>query len=97
MVNENDLPEEEFEDEEENEVEVEETVDLSKKISPLKAIKNHCRYQCSAGEVKEWSNCQNKDCPLHPFRKGKNPFRKRTLSDEERKKIAERLQKSRKS
>lgn len=59
----------------------------------LRAIKLKC-YDCSSYQLSEVRNCTITECPLHPFRLGKNPFRKRDLSDEERKKISERLNKT---
>ena len=59
--------------------------------NPVKAIRAYCLECCceSASEVKL---CPVTECQLHPFRLGKNPFRKgRALSDEEKKRNAERL------
>ena len=36
--------------------------------------------------------CPSKDCPLYPFREGKNPFKKE-YTEEERKAMAERFKK----
>ena len=64
------------------------------KITPMKAIRMKC-LDCCMDQVKEVRLCSAKDCPLHPFRLGKNPYRaKREYTEEERKKIAERLHKS---
>lgn len=63
--------------------------------SPLKAIRAKCMDCCceQRGEVKL---CSVEDCPLHPFRFGKNPFRtKRVHTEEQRKVLAERLAKAR--
>lgn len=66
------------------------------RTSPLKAIKQYCRTQCCCDDMDSWKNCQIEDCQLHPFRLGKNPFRKkRKMTDEQRKKIANRLAKAR--
>lgn len=59
----------------------------------LRAIRLKC-YDCSAYQLSEVRNCTIETCPLHPFRLGKNPFKKRELSDEERQKIGERLNKN---
>lgn len=42
--------------------------------SPLKAIRARCLDCCCfrAGEVRQ---CPSNDCPLHPFRFGRNPNR----------------------
>jgi hypothetical protein len=44
-------------------------------LSPVKAIKKHC-LDCSGGSKKEVRECIIQDCPLYPFRFGKNPNRK---------------------
>lgn len=64
---------------------------MSDKITPLRAIKKHC-LDCRFGSRKEVAACEDEDCSLYPFRLGKNPFRpNRSLSDEEKKKMVERL------
>lgn len=59
----------------------------------LRAIRLKC-YDCSSYNIIEIKECPVKECPLYPFRQGNNPFRKRTLTDEQRKKIGERLNKA---
>ena len=59
--------------------------------NPVKAIRAYCLECCceSASEVKL---CPVTECQLHPFRLGKNPFRKgRELTAEEKQRNAERL------
>lgn len=57
--------------------------------SPLKSIRQFC-MQCkggSGGGRKPWKavrECQVTTCPLHPFRMGKNPFQKLTLTGTQR-------------
>lgn len=46
-----------------------------KRLSPVKAIKIKC-LDCSDGVKKEVRECIILDCPLYPFRLGKNPNRK---------------------
>ena len=46
-----------------------------KKLSPLKAIRAKC-LDCSVYQYSEISNCNISDCPLYPYRMGKNPNRK---------------------
>lgn len=59
--------------------------------NPMKAIKAKC-LDCCCGNAAEVKLCPAQDCPLHPFRLGRNPFRaKREYSDEERAALAERL------
>lgn len=59
----------------------------------LRAIRLKC-YDCSSYQLSEVKNCNITNCPLYPFRLGKNPFRKRELTDEQRQKIGERLNKT---
>ena len=63
--------------------------------SPIKAIRMKC-LDCCLDSVNEVKLCTIENCPLHPFRFGKNPFRKRTLSEEQKQAIAERLKQYRK-
>ena len=46
-----------------------------KTITPIKSIRQHC-LECCCQQKGEVLNCQIKDCPLYPFRLGKNPNRK---------------------
>lgn len=61
--------------------------------SPLKAIRAKC-LDCNytSNEVKE---CPCTDCPLHPFRFGKNPYSKRKMTEEQREAARVRLMKAR--
>ena len=60
-------------------------------MSVLKAIRAKC-LDCCGGSPAEVRECEIDHCALHPFRMGKNPFRKkRELSDEQREALAERL------
>lgn len=56
----------------------------------LRAVLYYC-YGCSSYQLSEVKNCTVTNCPLYPFRLGKNPFRKREVTDEERQKMRERL------
>lgn len=63
--------------------------------SPVKAIRAFC-LECVCGNSAEVKRCEITRCPLHPFRFGKNPFRKgRELSEEEKAKMAENMRKYR--
>jgi len=44
-------------------------------MRPLKSIRKKC-LECSAGSTKEVRMCLIKNCPLYPYRFGKNPKRK---------------------
>lgn len=46
-----------------------------KDLSPVKAIRAYC-IECSGNSCKEVRECIIKNCPLYPFRLGKNPNRK---------------------
>lgn len=59
-------------------------------MSPIKAIKEKC-LDCCCGNKHEVDVCGIKDCPLFPFRKGKNPNKKMSLSEDQRKKAGERM------
>jgi len=60
--------------------------------TPLKAIRAKC-LDCVCFQREEVRLCPSEDCPLHPFRFGKNPFRKKTLTDEQKQQYAERMKK----
>jgi hypothetical protein len=45
------------------------------KVTPLKAIRLHC-LDCSGGSTKEVRLCVISDCPLYPYRFGRNPKKK---------------------
>lgn len=42
----------------------------------VREIRSMCLY-CMGGSYKEVRECDNTNCPLHPFRMGTNPNRKR--------------------
>lgn len=66
-----------------------------KKItSPIKAIRAYC-LDCSNNQPKEIRECPIVKCPLYDFRMGANPFEKKKLTPEQKKKVAERLKKGR--
>lgn len=46
----------------------------NKYLSPLKSIRKNC-LECSNQQPKEVKECSIIDCPLYPFRLGKNPNR----------------------
>lgn len=64
---------------------------LPKTTSPMRAIRHKC-LDCCAGSYTEVEKCAAKRCPLHPFRLGKNPYRK-PVSDERRAALSERMRK----
>lgn len=64
-------------------------------LTPIKAIRAKC-LDCCCGSANEVKQCPCKSCSLHPFRFGKNPYRKaREYTPEEREAIAARLSKNR--
>jgi len=68
------------------------------RTNPVKAIRDHCKHQCCVGDQDSWKECHIESCMLHPFRLGKNPFRKkRELTDEQLQIARERLAKARAS
>ncbi|MCX5705462.1 MAG: hypothetical protein NTZ92_05360 [Candidatus Omnitrophica bacterium] len=46
-----------------------------KPLTPIKAIRAKC-LDCSSGQPSEVRRCDINDCPLLPYRFGKNPNRK---------------------
>lgn len=64
-------------------------------LPPMKAIRAKC-IDCSGGSVSEVTKCVIPDCPLYPYRMGRNPFRQeRVMSPEQRAAAIERLAKGR--
>jgi hypothetical protein len=63
-------------------------------MSPLKAIREKC-LDCN-GSALEVKLCPCKDCSLYPFRFGKNPYIKRTMTPEQKEKAVARLAEARK-
>jgi hypothetical protein len=53
-----------------------------KNLSPLKAIRSNC-IDCSGGILKYVRECNITECPLYPFRMGKNPHRLQIMTDEQ--------------
>src|SRR6516165_5733381 len=63
--------------------------------NPLKAIREKC-LDCCCGNAAEVRKCVAVDCPLWPFRMGRNPFRKkRELSRQQKHERSERLRRRR--
>ena len=56
----------------------------------LRAIRLKC-YDCSSYQSNEVRDCPVTTCPLYPFRLGKNPFRKKELTEEKRNELRERF------
>jgi hypothetical protein len=63
------------------------------RLTPIKAIRAKC-LDCCCGHANEVKLCELKDCTLHPYRLGKNPYIKRELSDDQRAAMSERLKAS---
>ena len=53
------------------------------KKNPLKAIRANC-LDCSGNQAAEVRRCHLTDCPLWPFRMGKNPYHKRKITDQQK-------------
>lgn len=64
------------------------------KQTPLKAIREFC-LDCVGGKATDVKDCSSEICPLKPFRFGKNPYTKRTMTEEQRQMAAERLKRAR--
>ncbi|MBI1302049.1 MAG: hypothetical protein GC137_10430 [Alphaproteobacteria bacterium] len=56
----------------------------------LKVMREKC-LDCCAQQSSEVRLCAVKSCPLWPYRMGKDPFRKRTMTDEQKQAAAKRL------
>lgn len=65
--------------------------DMPAARTPMKAIRLRC-LDCCAGSYTEVERCPAAKCPLHPFRLGRNPFRK-PMSDERRAAASARMKK----
>lgn len=52
--------------------------------NPVKVIREKC-LDCCCGQALEVKLCPCTNCPLYPFRMGKNPYRKKTKLTEEHK------------
>ena len=63
-------------------------------LTPIKAIRAKC-LDCCCDQRDEVKLCPAKDCPLWPFRLGKNPNRPKNMTDEQRQVVKERLAKAR--
>ena len=48
--------------------------EVKKSLPPVKAMRAKC-LDCCCGQAKEVRNCPATDCPLWPYRMGKNPTR----------------------
>jgi len=60
-------------------------------MNPLKAIRAKC-LDCVCNQPSLVAECHIEACALHPFRMGKNPYRKsQEMSEERRAALAERL------
>lgn len=62
--------------------------------TPMKAIRAKC-LDCCCGNSNEVKLCPCEDCPLHPFRFGKNPnIKKREATPEQRERLRDMAAKS---
>ena len=59
-----------------------------KRLTPIKAIRAKC-LECSCGNNAEVRECVIPNCPLYPYRMGKNPYIK--LSEERKAKMTANL------
>ncbi len=58
--------------------------------NPVKAIREHC-LDCCCGSSTEVKLCTVTKCALYPFRLGKNPYRTKVLSEEQKEEARKRL------
>jgi hypothetical protein len=72
-------------------------MNMEYKKNPVKAIREKC-LDCSCGSTAEVKECTVEQCPLFPYRFGKNPFRqKREMTEEQKKAMGDRLREARKA
>jgi hypothetical protein len=72
-------------------------MNMEYKKNPVKAIREKC-IDCSCGSTAEVKECTVEQCPLFPYRFGKNPFRqKREMTEEQKKAMGDRLREARKA
>ena len=65
--------------------------------NPVKAIRAFC-LECSCDQPSEVKWCPRTECPLYPFRMGKNPYRqRREMTEQEKQVLADRLREARKN
>ena len=64
--------------------------EVKENTNVLRAIRLKC-YDCSSQQSNEVRECIVNNCPLYPFRLGKNPFRKKELTEEKRNELRERF------
>ena len=62
--------------------------------SPLKEIRAKC-LECCCGSAYEVKNFTIHDCELYPFRMEHNPFRTRSMTEEQKQAASERLKSAR--
>lgn len=60
--------------------------------NPVKAIRKKC-LECMGNSRREVLDCPSTECPIYPFRLGKNPYRTRVMTDEQKQAAAERMRK----
>lgn len=58
--------------------------EINSEKSPLKAIRNYCRYSCCCNDLESWRDCKQESCFLYKFRFGNNPNNKRVLTEEQK-------------
>ena len=59
-------------------------------LSPIKAIRAKC-LDCCCDQTTEVRLCPCKECPLYPYRLGRDPVRLNRLTETQRTKAAERM------
>jgi hypothetical protein len=52
-------------------------------LTAVKSIKAYC-LGCCLESAREVALCSSTDCPLYPYRQGKNPRKKRVLTEEQK-------------
>ena len=58
---------------------------------PLAKVMREKCLDCCVGQASEVNMCPITTCPLWPYRMGKNPFHKRTMTNQQKKEATQRL------
>jgi len=69
---------------------------MKKHLTPLKSVRTKC-LDCMGGSPREVKLCSSDDCPIYPYRFGRYPEgarKKRILTDEQKRRLKEQLNKS---
>jgi len=49
---------------------------MTKKLTPLQAIRKYCKKSCCSNDTESWEKCHVTNCPLFKYRFGKRKIKK---------------------